>query len=338
MAARVDRDLAARERLARSGRRAAFTLIEILVAVTVFLLLLGILFSVISQAGSAWQRTRSDADAYQSARFAFNLISRTLSQSRMNAYTDYDVPSQPTAYRRQSDLNFVISEPPGPDFGQGNAIFFQAPANRTLDPASLGGLPGLLNSVGYYVTYGKNPNLPAFLQSFDRNRFRLMQLLTPAEKMRAILTGSSSGAWYQDQLSTESTVIADNVICLIFWPRLSSEEDPEGDDLTSVFGNAYRYDSRYRASDSPQPVTANQQPPLVEVALVALDKAAAGRLPDSSAPPSEVADALSGLFTQANSSRFSADLAELEQRLNSRNLACRVFRTTVQLKESRWSK
>lgn len=338
MFAHVDRDPAAGGSLIRARKAAAFTLIEILVAVTVFLLLLGILFSVIGQAGSAWQRTRSDADAYQSARFAFNLISRTLSQSRMNVYTDYDNPSKPTAYRRKSDLNFVITAPPVSDFGQGNAIFFQAPVNRTLDSANLGGLPGLLNSVGYYVTYGNNPNLPPFLKGFDRNRFRLKQLLTPAEKMKAILTGPASGDWYQKQLSDESTVIADNVICLIFWPRLSSEEDPEGDALTAVSNNAYRYDSRYGATNSPQPITANQQPPLVEVALVALDKTIAGRLPDSTTPPSEVTSALSGLFTQANATNFTADLAELEKRLNNQNLSCRVFRTTVQLKESRWSK
>lgn len=337
MCARVDRDPAAGESLIRARSAAAFTLIEILVAVTVFLLLLGILFSVISQAGSAWQRTRSDADAYQSARFAFNLISRTLSQARMNVYTDYDNPSKPASYRRKSDLNFVITAPPVTDFGQGNAVFFQAPVNRTLDSANLGGLPGLLNTVGYYVTYGKNPNLPPFLQSFDRNRFRLMQLLTPAEEMAAILTGPASGDWYQKQLSN-STVIADNVICIIFWPRLSSEEDPEGDALTAVASNAYRYDSRDGASASPQPITANQQPPLVEVALVALDKTVAGRLPDSASPPSEVTDALSGLFSQANATNFSADLAKLEQRLNDKNLSCRIFRTTVQLKESRWSK
>ncbi len=156
--------------------------------------------------------------------------------------------------------------------------------------------------------------------------------------MKAILTGSASGAWYQDQLATDSTVIADNVVCLVFWPRLSSDEDPQGDALTSVFGNAYRYDSRYHADVSPQPVTANQQPPLIEVALVAIDKTAAGRLPDSASPPSDVTSALSGLFTQANAAKFSTDLGELEKRLNEKNLACRVFRTTVQLKESRWSK
>ncbi len=341
MFACVDRFSAAWQRVIRAGRSSGFTLVEMLVAVTVFLLLMGILFSVISQAGSAWQRTRNEADAFQSARFAFNLITRTLSQSRMNVYTDYDNPSMPTAYRRKSDLNFVVVAPPVANFGQGNAIFFQAPANWTSN-SDLSGMPGLLNSVGYYVTYGPNPFLPDFLQRFDRNRFRLMQMLKPPEQMTAISSISSNGvspdSWYTKDLSTYSTVIADNVVCLVFWPRLSSTENPDGDVLTSIMGQGYQYNSRYNASASPQPITANQQPPLVEVALVAIDKTAAGRLPNSASPPPEVVSALSGLFTVANADRFSTDLSTLEAKLNNANLNCRVFRTTVQLKESRWSR
>lgn len=312
----------------------AFTLVELMVAMSVFIMLMGILLALISQSAAVLQRTQNSIGSYQSARFAFNLMMSTIGQSRMNVYNDYDNPTQPTAYIRKSDLQFIIDAPQGTDFKQGNSIFFQAPLGRASDTANFGGLPGLMNSVGYYVTYGKNPSLSFFLQKFDRNRFRLMQFLAPAENMKAYLTNADPKAWYQDQLANSSSVIADNVILLLCWPRVAKQENATGDKLSKN----YLYDSRTGATQVPQPITANQQPPLVQITLVAIDEKVANRLSDSSTPPAEITNALQGLFTKSTETDYTNDLAQLESRLQSAHIDYRVFSDVVPLRESKWSK
>jgi uncharacterized protein (TIGR02599 family) len=303
--------------------------VELLVGTTIFALLLAILLAVVSQTGSVWQRARNSTESFQSARFAFNQITRTLSQATLNTYGDYDNPETPTRYVRKSDLHFVIAPPQGTNFGQGNAIFFQAKLGKADNVAGLG---GLLNAVGYYVTYGKNPNLPAFLEPFDRNRFRLMQYLETSESLRVFEVPGTE--WFSTSLPAFSEVVADNVILLLFWPRLAEREDAAG----SLLSANYRYDSRDGAGNVPQPVTANQQPPLVQVTLVAIEETAADRLGDSPSPPAPITSALNGLFTQSDTTNYSKDLAELETRLNQSGIAYRVFSSIVPLRESKWTK
>lgn len=319
-------------------RRSAFTLLEVLVAMSVFAILLGFLLLTINQSSSVWTRARGESASYEAARFGFNLISQSLSQARMGVFTDYyPDPSvgTPTSYIRQSDLNFVITGPQSPNFNQGNSIFFQASMGRTSDNAKYGGLPGLLNSVGYYVTYGKDPNLPPFLQTLDRNRFRLMQFLAPAEAMTTYVN-RNNGAWYQTNLANYSRVISDNVIMVLFWPRLSAEEDSTGNALTS--GGGYSYDSRTGASGATQSATANQQPPLVQVTLVAIDEAWASRLPDSASPPADVTDCLNGLFGTPTIDAYGTDLRTLEARLSEKSIPYRVLTSMVTLRETKWNK
>ncbi len=311
-----------------------FTLVELMVAMSVFIMLMGILLALISQSAAVLQRTQNSIGSYQSARFAFNLMVRTIGQSRMNVYNDYDNATQPTAYIRKSDLQFVIDAPQGTDFKQGNSIFFQAPLGRAADTSNYGGLPGLMNSVGYYVTYGKNPSLSVFLQPFDRNRFHLMQFLAPAENMKAYFTNTNPKAWFQDQLTSSSSVIADNVILLLCWPKVSKQESATGDKLTTN----YLYDSKTGATQVPQPITANQQPPLVQIALVAIDEKVANRLADSDTPPSQITSVLQGLFTKSTEDDYKNDMAQLESRLQSAHIDYRVFSDVVPLRESKWSK
>lgn len=325
----------------RSARR-GFTMVEMLIAMAVFLILMAVLLSMIGQSGAILQRTQNEVGSYRAARFAFNLITRTLSQSRMNVYENYDSVTAPTTYLRKSDLHFVIDSPsnvtPSVTFNQGNAVFFQAPLGQTQSASSYGGLPGLLNSVGYYVTYGKNPSLPFLLQGYDRNRFRLMQFLAPAENMTVYVTNANPKAWFQTPLQATPpsyiNVIADNVILLLFWPRLSIDEDAAGSELTSN----YLYDSAYNATLIPQPPTANQQPPLVQVTLVAIDETFAARLPNTAAPPSVITSALQGLFASSTQSTYTSDLNQLEKNLTQAHIGYQVFNSMVQLRETKWDK
>lgn len=331
----------------RCVRPRAFTLVELLVAMTVLVLMVTLLFSIVNQASTIWQRSRNEVGSYQSVRFAFNLMTRSLAQSRMNAYQGYDNDDAPTKYIRKSDLEFVIDSPQGPPFfNQGNSVFFQAPLGQS-DTASLSGLPGALNTIGYYVTYGKDPNLPAFLSTYDRNRFRLMQMLVPTEKMTVSAASSGSTdihAWYKNYIPTGTSsapyvnVVANNVILLLCWPRLSEQEDPAGSALTQIQSGAYRYDSSSNSTQSPQPITANQQPPLVQVTFVAIDDVAASRLPNTSDTPPQIKDALQGLFTNATVAQYKSDLATLESRLVNARIGYRIFNSNVALLEAKWTK
>lgn len=338
----------------RGASPTGFSLIEVLAAMAVLALLMVVLFSAVNQTGSLWQRAKNQAGAYQSGRFAFDQITSTLAQSTLNVSYGYDNATKPTKYIRKSDLHFVIDPPPIENFGQGNAIFFQAPLGRTgseEDDSSTGtdeknspkGLPGLLNAVGYYIIYGKDPGLPPILEGFDRNRFRLMQFIDPSEKLKVYegakeeapdVNRKDRKAWFlNDDLEKNSTVIAENVILLLFWPRLSVEEDPDGDELTKD----YLYNSRDGTALA-QKVTTNQQPPMVQVTMVALDETSANRLGDDSTPPEVIESALQGLFTTSTVDDYTEDLETLEDRLNQAGIGHRVFTGTVTIRESRWTK
>ncbi|MDR1146470.1 MAG: Verru_Chthon cassette protein C [Verrucomicrobiales bacterium] len=320
----------------RSGPRVrrvfpGFTLIELLVSMSVFLILLTLLLTVVSQTSSIWQNARNKIDSFRSARFAFDLINRRLSQATLNVYGDYDNPTSPTFYIRKSDLHFVIEPPPDNNFGQGNAIFFQARLGKSNQPGHEG-MDSLLNATGYYVTYGMDANLPPFLAAMDRNRFRLMQYLEPSEDLAVY--GTTDSEWFKRDLTANSTVIAENVIFVLFWPRLSMEEEAGGLSLT----DDYTYDSRQDANSAAAPITAHQQPPLVAVTLVAIDKVSADRLPDAAAPPGIVTACFKQLFERAEPAAYAADLATLEERLNAARISYRIFTNTVPLRESKWTK
>jgi uncharacterized protein (TIGR02599 family) len=323
----------------------AFSLVELLVGMAIFMVIIVLLLAAINQTSSTLQNAKNQTGSYQSARFAFSLITRTLSQATLNTYYDYfDAsgnrrPSKadgiqtfvPHTYGRHSDLHFVIEGPQGADFNQGNSIFFQAKLGKTED-AGLKGRDSLLNAVGYYVTYGKDSNLPTFLQGLDRNRFRLMQYLKPSEDLD-VFTPSGKG-WFTSDVSSRSKIIAENIILALFWPRVSQKEEADGTSLTEN----YTYDSRLGAGLSPQPVTANQQPPLVTVTLVAIDGSVADRLPDTDAPPSEITSCLTGLFDYSDPDSYADDLAELDTRLNEAQIGYRIFTDTVPIRESKWTK
>ncbi len=311
------------------GRTSAFSLIELLVGMAIFALILTLLLAVIGQTSSTWRSARNQIDSFQSARFAFNLVTSTLSQATLNVYGDYDNPATPAAYIRNSNLHFLIEGPQGSDFGQGNSIFFQAKLGKA--GSAYDGMESLLNAVGYYVTYGKDPNLPPFLSALDRNRFRLLQYLEPSENLTVYAT--TDGQWFKNNLSANSTVIAENIIFALFWPRLSEQEESSGSTLTANF----RYDSRLNATAVPQPVTANQPPPLVMVTLVAIDEEVANRLSNSASPPPEITSCLSGLFNQSTPEKYAQDLATLESRLNNARIGYRLFTSTVPIRESKWT-
>ena len=86
---------------------AAFSLVELLVAVTITAMLLLMVVQVLGSTQRAWKNTRSSVGSFRDARQAFETITRRISQATLNSYWGYDNPAAPTTYLRQSELHFV---------------------------------------------------------------------------------------------------------------------------------------------------------------------------------------------------------------------------------------
>lgn len=320
---------------------AAFTILEVLVASTVLILLLGILLSTISQTSSVTRKATSKVSAFQGARAAFDLMTVTLGQAALNSYWDYDDPNTPTKYLRKSELHFLIgaagSSPFGGTAGTGQAVYFQAPAGMS---TGYDGLENLLNAVGYFISYGDEDALPAPFPAaaVSKYRYRLMQAIQPAENL-GVYSDTTGNAWVSG-VAGNAVPLAENIIYMAAWPRKAVAEDAQGTALTS----GYTYDSRSAAASLPtdpatgQPVTQHQMPPMVQITIVAMDEDSAARICTGSTPPAAISDAFtspSPIFQASNQDQFDSDIIELNARLAEQKINFRVFTANVPIRESK---
>jgi uncharacterized protein (TIGR02599 family) len=315
-----------------SNSHAAFTILEVLVASAVFIMLLGLLMSTISQTSTVTRRATEKVSAFQGARSAFELLTSKLSQATMNSYWDYDSPTTPTKYIRKSELHFIVG-PAGQDSlpgtsGTGQAVFFQAPGGVTGD-ATYSGMDNLLNAFGYYIDYKEESGLAFQTTAATTYRYRLMRSVVNTEYLEVYTDNSTLGSTWIS--GNNSAVVAENIVYMAIWPRKATSEDSAGNALTTTFA----YNSRLNATSSPQPDTANQLPPTVQVTLVAIDETSAQRFCISSTAPTQISSAFSGLFTTSSVSQFESDLETLAQQLTAKGVNFRVFTTIVPMRESK---
>lgn len=319
--------------------RSGFTVVELLVATTIFTVLMLVSIQVLGQVTTVWRRTSSSAEAFQSARLGFNLLTTWLGQATLRPYLEYDDASNPTRYYRKSDLQFVCLTAGAGSYpgtrNTGTTVFFQVPGGYTEQSANYALGAGGLNACGFYVEFGSDESwLPSFV-SDRKYRYRLMQLLVPVEKNTIYQnTGLTSFSWFTDFIDPSQAAkyyarpVAENVIALIVHPS-----DP-GDG--TQFSSSMEYNSRQSAQSVPQPKTANQLPPVMNLTLVAIDEVSAKRLTTDSAEPSAISTALSGKFT--NPSVLTQDLDNLAAALTAAKVNFRFFSTSVPMKESKWTK
>lgn len=329
-------------------RRAAFSLIELLVSCAVLALLLVVVMSVVNHSTGLWQSANTRIEAFQSARLGFENLTRLLSQATLNTYWDYhrDVNNIPQRYIRKSELHFLIDEASGvlgDDNLYGQAVFFQAPANFTHVNSNGSGpgyenLTGLLNACGFFVEFASDADwIPEHVDSPARNRFRLMQWMEPTESLSVYDydgTIQTSRDWIvAEDVLGQAVPAAENVILLLIWPR-----EPEGQAQTFL-DDSYTYDSRLdaipAANQQDQPITANQLPPLLQVAMVAIDESSAVRLGDRL--QSAIEESLEGRFQSRPGENFAEDLAALEEDLTDLGVDYRVFVSAIPMHEAKWS-
>ena len=354
-------------------QKRAFTLVELLVSMVIVVLLLLILVSITDQTRRTWTYTTSKVEQFRDSREAFESITRRISQATLNTYWDYDNPTTPKNYLRQSELRFISGSAnalTGATNRPTHAVFFQAPLGFVQDTTTYAGinqLENLLNTWGYYLEWNSDKaSRPAFLPaSFPEHyRFRLMEMMEPSEKLTIYqytsgLTGTTAKnltytgkEWFTTPLAVaaQQRVVSDNIVALIILPRLSVSDEQQlikAGTLTnplplgSNLAPNYSYDTTDTSQADANLNPHNQLPPEVLVTMVAVDEATFGRLQGSSATMPDYTKNLfqtAGDLSNKANAGYAQDLDKLQTALQNAHLNYRIFSTTVSLKAAKWSR
>jgi uncharacterized protein (TIGR02599 family) len=326
-----------------AAARGGFTLVEALVTVALLLAILVALVEFMANVDRAWQAAA--ADPFAEAANGFETVVSRLASATLEPYQDYadttgafrtasSGPSfVPDHLARRSDLAFATGPASGPGgwlsgsgrVTAGDAVFFVAPQGYTQTEAHLG-LERLLNAMGYFVDFGDEAEAPAFAPpATHRWRWRLESVRQPAESL-AVYTLSTSPAWVQPlaQSGAPTSVLAENVVALIVLPERAVN------DTAPAIAADFQYDSR----DAGNPLTRDQLPPRLEVALVAIDEASAQILAarNGSQPPALIP---ATLFVSA--AQLSSDLATLDALLTAQRIQHRIFQRDILLPAAAWT-
>jgi uncharacterized protein (TIGR02599 family) len=157
-------------------------------------------------------------------------------------------------------------------------------------------------------------------------------------------------------------VLAEDVCLLVIRPRLAPQDEvsaatqlgmtynPATDPgvVGSILAPNYHYDSRSweanygsaRVASAPnfsvrKEITRNQTPPIIDVALIGLDRRTLTRFDFTGATPPSEFNVPTGLFTDARN--YEADLQTYSQQLSDARIKHRIFRTAVELQGAKWS-
>lgn len=322
-------------------RAKAFTLVELLLSMTILVIIMLLLTQVLSDTQKAWSQARARTTQYREARTAFESMSRRLTQATLNSYWGYrlDANGSPTLYERQSELQFLSGPSrillPTMTATTGQSVFFQAPLCVTEDKTPSASTPDLqpmedlLNAWGYYVEYNSDlSQRPEFLKTDllrnpERKRFRLMEYRLPSEKLdlyrlvndpagatkpklpwiETPTTQAALYAWFSGNLTTNSQPLADNILAVIIQPVTPTADTSKTTGADLDLAPDYLYDTRRHqwASDSRAKVSRHQLPPELRLTLIALDEAAWQALSDTKQD-----EAATQLLEQINSTWFKS--------------------------------
>jgi len=295
----------------------------------------------------------------------------------------------PARYGRASELRFLSGQAnDGSAAAIGNftdaqnataqrithCVFFHAPLG-VVDSTQVSsgntnyhGFDNVLNAWGYYVEFRDDAATrpPIFTAAFPppRFRFRLMEFRQPSQALEIyqdIARGNAAPySWYQNNVNANGApvhVLAENIIALIVHPQLAQEDinylQQQGASTTELTSD-YRYDT---TQSNPNPVfnPKNQLPPVLQIAMVAIDEASAARLnlnanstnifglvwkaPASGAAKfTSTSNYESDLYYQNPASPGTVNMNSLEKTLINLHLNYRIFTANVSIRGAKWSR
>jgi len=343
---------------------AGFSILEVLVAITILSMIMLVIFQIIHETSRAWKSSTAKIEAFQNARMAFETMSRSLSQATLNTYYDYyDIQRKrrgnsdtattvtsanfvPDTYGRFSELHFVSGKNlvslPRPQVT--HSVFLQTPLGQTANTSSYGKLQGLLNSAGFYVEFNTDASdRPTFFSALPsgsapaRWRYRLMHLLQPTEQNTVYST--TDNTWFTAPISSTSPptrLLAENIIACVIYPHLANDTTGTSTPTTvPVLTTNYEYSTRVSWTGGDQPVTMNQLPPLVQIVLIAVEEVSMLRLQGNGGSPPSLGFDYSAVFQ--NPSQMEEDINTVSQALINKNIKFRVFRRDIAIRQARWS-
>lgn len=200
-------------------RRVAFTLVELMISITILVILMLVVTQVIGIVQRNWVRSNARVSQFREARIAFDTLTRNIGQATLNTYWENQSDPLRTdsagqqvtvakSYRRQSELQFVCgpttrlltSAAGSKENYPGHSIFFQAPLGvtrliaATATQANTENMVNLLCGRGYFVEWGDDkPYRPPFLNENNavppRSRLRLMEYSPTSEMNRIYADG-----------------------------------------------------------------------------------------------------------------------------------------------------
>lgn len=344
-------------------RQSAFSLVELLVSMTVLTIIMLMSVRFIDQMQKTWTSSSARLEQFREARQAFEIITQSLRQATLNTYLTYEYNSGPTPtvpaskseapqkYVRHSELQFVSGKASNllggesSEFKKNHAVFFQAPMGISAR-TGYEGLQRLLCGRGYFIKYGSDEAYRPKHVKEDRTRFRLWEY-RPASELNEVYS-VTPGEWFANAANetieasetatapSNSRPIAENIVALIISPQVTAEDAKDRGTGTTWIAPQYAYDSTQVAGQSINNVQGTQHllPPVVVVTLVAIDEVSARRLQATNpeAVPELIPD---GIFT--DSEKLVQDIATLEEKLQSLKLNYRVFSTSVPMRNSKWN-
>lgn len=317
------------------------TLLELLATLAVLTLIMIAIIQFVADVERTWKSAATDP--FAEAETAFETIAQNLASATLEPYQDYADRSGafrtvsatafvPDHLTRRSDLDFVCGPCGGVDgllastgrITTGMTVFFLAPQGYTQTYAHTG-MERLLNALGYFVEFGNDDAMPAFVLP-GHPRWRLKQILQSAESLQIYAPTASPQAWIQQlaQTGAATSTLADNIVSLIVLPERAASD----------FGPSLAPDFHYDSRDAGNPLTRHQLPPRVRLVLVAMDETSARLLTNryGSSPPPLVPDTL---FREAV--QLDADLASLDALLTAQKIGHRIFQREVLLPSAAWS-
>ncbi|MEI8340870.1 MAG: prepilin-type N-terminal cleavage/methylation domain-containing protein [Verrucomicrobiota bacterium] len=342
-----------------------FTLVELLVSMSILVLMTVLMLSVVSSTQNIWRQNASRTEEFREARRAFDRINQQLAQATLNVYWDYVDASgnprsatsgysyttgtfQPTAYFRLSELRFIITRASGltPPHSNGTmkglAVFFQAPVGSATGN-NLSGMNYLVNTIGYYVEKGSNAGMipiPPLTTNFAKDRYRVYEMIEPTENLTiySLTSGTANYPgkdWFTTPLASGtgaySCRLADNIVALLFRADYR-------DKIGATGTNKYAYDSTPQPRPlTSQPIEENNLPPNIHITMIAVDEISGRRITDQSIPLTDAQNDNPDPLSGSGPPQDPSSLSYLEKQLIDNHLNYRKFESTIKIGSSKWS-